>query len=194
MSIDDATMPSSFYAIDVLLQLDSSTARIRSHARVDTMASQEDTDDLYADLYGADVAGEGGGEGDDQAHAGDEQDLIGYEDDDQKNGDSAAKAVDDKPAAAAASTTSFIPAASSAPTQQGDAGLQIKGSFIPPPAAASSAAHSHSDVRDLTPASHNDASSNQQSASQHGAGDGGEGQNGGSDDRSVMPHEMPEEG
>ncbi|KAJ9478850.1 hypothetical protein PHBOTO_002349 [Pseudozyma hubeiensis] len=158
------------------------------------MASQEDTDDLYADLYGADVAGEGDGEGDDQAHAADEQDLIGYEEDDQNNGGSAAKAADDKQVATAASTTSFIPAASSTPTQQGDAGMQIKGSFIPPPAAASSAAHSHSDVRDLTPASHNDVSSIQQSASQHGAGDGGEGQNGGSDDRPVMPHEMPEEG
>lgn len=170
------------------------------------MASQEDTDDLYADLYGgADGSGAGdqvflGEEGGDaEAHAGDEQDLIGYEEDDHKNGGSAAKAGD-KPATAP-STSSFIPPASSAPAQQGDTGLQIKGSFIPPPAANSSAAHSHSDVRDLTPASHNDASAGQQPASQEASGaDGGDhGQNGGaegqgSDNRSVMPHEMPEEG
>lgn len=165
------------------------------------MASQEDTDDLYADLYGGDGAGTGDvvDLGDDQkAHDGDEQDLIGYDEDDHKttphNGDSEEK-KDDQPATAP-STGSFIPPPSSAPQQQPDTGLQIKGSFIPPPTNNQSA-HSQSDVRDLTPASHNDVSSGHQDAS-HGANEGSSSDNREgaqrSEDRSVMPHEMPEEG
>lgn len=164
------------------------------------MASQEDTDDLYADLYG----GDGTGTGDvvdlgDQGHEGDEQDLIGYEDEtnnvDNKDNDHSEK-EDEK--AGKSTGGSFIPPPSSAQQQQQqDTGVQIKGSFIPPPAA--SAAHSQSDVRDLTPASHNNAQ--QQGAdggaehgdAQNNGGAGGEGGEGG-ENRSVMPHEMPEEG
>lgn len=168
------------------------------------MASQEDTDDLYADLYGGDGSGDvvdlGG---DDKAHASDEQDLIGYDEEDNKNnndsnnngdnnnGDNNNETSDEKPSGAS-NTGSFIPPPSAAPSQQADAGLQIKGSFIPP-AAASQQAHSQSDVRDLTPASHNDVSNNQHDGS-YGQGQGdGQGSEG-AGDRSVMPHEMPEEG
>ncbi|KAJ1019970.1 hypothetical protein NDA16_004251 [Ustilago loliicola] len=166
------------------------------------MASQEDTDDLYADLYG----GDGTGSADvvdlgDQGHEGDEHDLIGYEDETNNNDnkhndqhkDGNNEKTDDKSNASGGG--SFIPPPSS--TQQQDTGLQIKGSFIPPPAA--SAAHSQSDVRDLTPASHNNAQ--QQSADggaghgdaqNHGYGGGSRGEGG--ENRAVMPHEMPEEG
>ncbi|SPO32385.1 related to HRP1 - subunit of cleavage factor I [Ustilago trichophora] len=168
------------------------------------MASQEDTDDLYADLYGGDGSGTGDVVdlgGDDKAHGSDEQDLIGYDEDDNKNnnsainnGDSGDKA-DEKPSGAP-SSGSFIPPPSSAPSQQADTGLQIKGSFIPPPA-ANNQAHSQSDVRDLTPASHNDASANQQHAS-HDAIEGNRHDSGAdaerSENKAVMPHEMPEEG
>ncbi|SJX66186.1 related to HRP1-subunit of cleavage factor I [Sporisorium reilianum f. sp. reilianum] len=165
------------------------------------MASNEDTDDLYADLYGADGSADalGGVDGDDHAHASDEQDLIGYEEDYPRKADSD-EATDQKPAPTA-SSGSFIPppSVSAAPAQLPETGLQIKGSFIPPPA-ASSASHSNSDVRDLTPASHNDVSGNQQSQPQQAADGGGDGQNAGAEggdgsaNRSVMPHEMPEEG
>ncbi|KAJ1031455.1 hypothetical protein NDA13_001848 [Ustilago tritici] len=165
------------------------------------MASQEDTDDLYADLYGGDGAGSGdvvdlGG----QVHEGDEQDPIGCKDDhtnhDDKNDnqkDGSNGKTYDKPNAG--SGGSFIPPPSSTQQQQQQqqgTGLQIKGSFIPPPAA--SAAHSQSDVRDLTPASHNSA---QQGSEQNDAYSNGEagGQGGeGGENRAVMPHEMPEEG
>lgn len=172
------------------------------------MASNEDTDDLYADLYGADGSGEGlgaGAGGDDYAQPNDEQDLIGYEEEDHNNKADSNDKLEEKPAPASNSGASFIPppssSSSSAPAQSAETGLQIKGSFIPPPA-ASSTSHSLSDVRDLTPASHNDASGNQQSASyQAQAADGRkDAQNGGAegteglDNRSVMPHEMPEEG
>lgn len=176
------------------------------------MASNEDTDDLYADLYGTDGGDvvDLGGDGDDKAHASDEQDLIGYDEDEGKTAAAATgntdnvnsnEKADSKPAAAP-STGSFIPPPSSAPMQPFGTGMQIKGSFIPPPAAAnSSLAHSQSDVRDLTPASHNDASNDQQSASYpaQGAEQGNEGQDGGAEgqasgDRPLQPHEMPEEG
>uniref|UniRef100_V5ESK7 RRM domain-containing protein n=1 Tax=Kalmanozyma brasiliensis (strain GHG001) TaxID=1365824 RepID=V5ESK7_KALBG len=172
------------------------------------MASNEDTDDLYADLYGDDGSGDVvdlGGNGDDKANASDEQDLIGYDEDDKTAGATGINdngTTDDKTeakSAAAPSTGSFIPPPSSAPAQSG-AGLQIKGSFIPPPAANSSSAHSQSDIRDLTPASHNAASNDGQAS--HAAQGGYEGHNGqdagadgqGHGDRPIQPHEMPEEG
>lgn len=176
------------------------------------MASNEDTDDLYADLYGTDGGDvvDLGGDGDDKAHASDEQDLIGYDEDEAKTAAAATGNADiasgndkaDAKPAAAPSTGSFIPPPASAPTQQFGTGMQIKGSFIPPPAAANiSLAHSQSDVRDLTPASHNDASKDQQPASypSQGAEQGHEGQNGGAEDqasgdRPLQPHEIPEEG
>nr|CDI55405.1 uncharacterized protein BN887_02969 [Melanopsichium pennsylvanicum 4] len=167
------------------------------------MASQEDTDDLYADLYGG-----GGGEGNvvdlgtnEDAGENNEQDLSGYDEVHKKetnnNVDSIENKLDDSKASAAPSGGSFIPPPSSAQFHQAETGLQIKGSFIPPPA-ASNQAHSQSDVRDLTPASHNDASSQPQSGSYEAQGesngqDGGA-DAGGSENRSIMPHEMPEEG
>lgn len=173
------------------------------------MASNEDTDDLYADLYGPDGSGDVvdlGGNGDDKANASDEQDLIGYDEDDKTaaatstNDNGGAEEKTGAKSAAAPSTGSFIPPPSSAPAQA-DSGLQIKGSFIPPPAANSSSAHSQSDIRDLTPASHNAASNDQQQASHpvQGGYEGADGQNGGAEgqgasDRPIQPHEMPEEG
>ncbi|SPO45933.1 related to HRP1 - subunit of cleavage factor I [Moesziomyces antarcticus] len=162
------------------------------------MASLEDTDDLYADLYGAAEGGVGdvvdlGSEDKDTAKV--EQDLIGYEDDDQKDvgGDSRDAGKSGDEAAAAPSTSSFIPPPSSAQQQQQHGGgMQIKGSFIPPPESSSQA---HGDVRDLTPSSRNDAS-----ASAYDAGAGGYGgQQGAADanrngNRELPPHEMPEEG
>ncbi len=84
------------------------------------MASQEDTDDLYADLYGGDGSGTGDVVdlgGDDKA--GDEQDLIGYDDEDNKaddNNDNKAagnNADASNNASGASSGGSFIPPASS---------------------------------------------------------------------------------
>nr|QBH67564.1 hypothetical protein UEMT_2030 [Ustilago esculenta] len=166
------------------------------------MASQEDTDDLYADLYGRDgsVAGDVADLGcDEKALGSDEQDLIGYDEEENNNATQNGASDDAKVegnSSAAPRSGSFIPSASSAQPQQADTGLQIKGSFIPL-ATTTQPAHSHSDVRDLTPASHNDVSRNQQLAS-YDANEGNE-QDGGADteradNRSVMPHEMPEEG
>ena len=153
------------------------------------MASLEDTDDLYADLYGAAEGGVGDVDdlgGDEKGNANDEQDLIGYEDNDRKD------AAADSEAAAAPSTSSFIPPPSSAEQQNSGGGMQIKGSFIPPPESSSQA---HGDVRDLTPSSRNDASAPLNDAGaggyggQHGAA--GADRNG---NRELPPHEMPEEG
>lgn len=168
------------------------------------MASQEDTDDLYADLYGGDGSGTGDVVdlgGDDKA--GDEQDLIGYDDEDNKaddNNDNKASGDNgdaSNTTSGAPSGGSFIPPASSTgQEQQSGSGLQIKGSFIPPAAnnPPVSSNQAHGDVRDLTPATHNDAQGgdaqehqNQQQGANEGAGHGG------SDNRSIMPHEMPEE-
>lgn len=168
------------------------------------MASQEDTDDLYADLYGGDASGAGdvvdlGGE--DKVQGEDEQDLIGYEEENKKNdassanknGDTNDKANDNTPVAP--SSGSFIPPPSSAQPPSFGAGLQIKGSFIPP-AVNNHSAQAHGDVRDLTPASHNDVSSNQQDASHQSqeAGQALGSQPDRSEGRALMPHEMPEEG
>lgn len=167
------------------------------------MASQEDTDDLYADLYGGDGTGTGdvvdlGGE----ERAGDDQDLIGYDDEDKNaknddHGDGREHGNTDKTGesgSAAPSGGSFIPPPS---TSQAQPGLQIKGSFIPPAAnqPPPSSSNVHGDIRDLTPATHNDAASTGQQNQQHGF-DGSHGQDGqaGSDGRAIMPHEMPEEG
>lgn len=186
---------SKLYSLDSYL-LSSAQPTTTRKIETDNMASQEDTDDLYADLYG----GDGGGDvvdlgGDDKADAADEQDLIGYDEDDTANA-ATDNAKDDQSAdkEPAPNGGSFIPP----PTtnqQQGGGGMQIKGSsFIPPPTNSYS---NDTGIRDLTP-SNNNASSTQHDASyqQHSEGNGNEhgADAGQSDNRAVMPHEMPEEG
>ncbi|EPQ30695.1 uncharacterized protein PFL1_01596 [Pseudozyma flocculosa PF-1] len=152
------------------------------------MASTEDTDDLYADLYadtGAqDIDGNptsGGGLTED----GDEDDLIMYNDDTTTQPAASDSNLPSKP--------SFIPPASGKST-----------SFIPPPpaaaagAAAASSSSSKQPPQGVNPGqqSNGSAHTSQQGAGQS-TGDAAakpEKGDGSGAEKTLLPHEMPEEG
>lgn len=142
------------------------------------MASNDDTDDLYADLYGE--AGAGAGDAADfGAKGNDDSDLIGYEDQtDTANGK--ADGTSEKP-----SGGSFIPAA--APTSSADrSASQARGSFIPSVAGNTSS----NDYREG--GGNNSHQQYQQGIQTHHSTPSS--QNDDRGNRGLMPHDMPEEG
>lgn len=142
------------------------------------MASNDDTDDLYADLYGETDVG-AGDSADHGAKGNDDGDLIGYEDPTEPaNG--TADGTSEK-----LSGGSFIPAAV-APPSSDRSNTQTRGSFIPPGSGSSAAPVSR------------DSGSNyaqppvQQGIQTHHSMPSSMGEDRGG--RPLMPRDMPEEG
>lgn len=142
------------------------------------MASNDDTDDLYADLYGE--AGAGAGDvADFGAKGNDDSDLIGYEDQtDTANGN--ADGANEKP-----SGGSFIPAAA-APAASDRSSTQARGSFIP--SVAGNAVGN--DTRESL--GNNGQQQFQQGIQTHHSAPMSQSEDRGN--RGLMPHDMPEEG